>query len=196
MGKMGSITVQQLVKLFSRIDARLKKKINLFVIGGASAILGYNVTKATNDVDIEGNIDEELNTIFSEEAAKLKMDLYLSSRGGVFFPPDGYRSRSKFKDFPKNNLRVWYLDKYDLAVSKIERGLEKDYQDIERVHAKSAFELDRLIQIFNDEYINVVATGNKREKMMNLLDLIGRLFGEATIDGSAKKIGFNNNSES
>ncbi len=191
MGKMGSVTVKQLEELFSRVDARLKKKINLFIIGGASAILGYNVTKATNDVDIEGNIDEELNKIFSEEAKKLKMDLYLSSRGGVFFPPDGYRSRSKFKDFPKNNLRVWYLDKYDLAISKIERGLEKDYEDIERVHAKSLFELDQLIQIFNDEYINVVATGNKREKMMNLLDLIGRLFGDAEIEKSAKKIGFN-----
>ena len=196
MGKMGAITVKQLEELFRRIDARLKKKINIFVIGGASAILGYNVTKATNDVDIEGSIDEELNTIFSEEAKKLKMDLYLSSRGGVFFPPDGYRSRLKFKDFPKNNLRVWYLDKYDLAISKIERGLEKDYEDIERVHAKSSFELDRLIHIFNDEYINVVATGNKREKMMNLLDLIGRLFGEVTIEDSAKKVGFNKNSES
>lgn len=195
MGKMGAITVKQLEELFRRIDARLKKKINLFVIGGASAILGYNVTKATNDVDIEGNIDVELNTIFSEEAEKLKMDLYLFSRGGVFFPPDGYRSRLKFKDFPKNNLRVWYLDKYDLAISKIERGLEKDYEDIERVHVKSPFELDRLIHIFNDEYINVVATGNKREKMMNLLDLIGRLFGEATIEASAKKIGFTKNSE-
>lgn len=192
MGKMGSITVKQLEELFSRIDARLKKKIDLYIIGGASAILGYNVTKATNDVDIEGNIDDELSKIFSEEAAKLKIDLYLSSRGGVFFPPDGYRSRSKFKDFPKNNLRVWYLDKYDLAISKIERGLEKDYEDIERVHAKSPFELDRLIQIFNDEYINVVATGNKREKMMNLLDLIGRLFGETKIEVSAQKIGFKN----
>ncbi len=194
MGKMGAVTVEQLEELFSRIDARLKKKINLFIIGGASAILGYNVTKATNNVDIDGDIDEELNSIFSEEAKKLKMDLYLSSRGGVFFPPDGYRSRSKFKDFKKNNLRVWYLDKYDLAISKIERGLEKDYEDIERIHAKSPLELDRIIQIFNDEYINVVATGNRREKMMNILDLIGRLFGEYVIDASAKKIGFNKNS--
>jgi hypothetical protein len=190
MGKMGSITFKQLEELFTRIDARLKKKINLFVIGGASAIIGYNVTKATNDVDIEGNIDEELNIIFLEEAKKLKMDLYLSSRGGVFFPPEGYRTRAKFKDFKKNNLRVWYLDKYDLAISKIERGLEKDYEDIERVNAKSPFELDRLIQIFNDEYINVIATGNKREKMMNLLDLIDRLFGDAALEAAAQKIGF------
>lgn len=108
----------------------------------------------------------------------------------MFFAPDGYKSRSKFKDFQKNNLRVWYLDKYDLAISKIERGLEKDYEDIERVHAKSPLELEPLIHIFNGEYINDVATGNKREKMMNLLDLISRLFGEAAIDTSAKKIGF------
>ena len=178
---MGKVSQTQLENLFTKVDARLKKQIELFVIGGASAILGYNITKVTNDVDIDGSIDSELNQIFDEEAKKLGLDLYLSSKG-VFFPPDDYRSRAKFKDFPKNKLRVWHLNQYDLAISKIDRGLDKDYDDIKRVHEKSAFDRDELIKIFNEEYINVVATGNLREKKMNLIDLVANLFGDHKVE--------------
>lgn len=186
---MGSVTQTQLEELFNRVDSRLNKKIDIYIIGGASAILGYNVTKVTNDVDIDGSIDPDLNKLFEEEAASLKLDIYLSSRG-IFCPPDNYRSRCKFKNCPNNNLRVWYLDKYDLAISKIDRGAEKDYEDIRRVHAKSAFDRDRLIEIFNSEYISVVATGNKREKMMNLIDLVSMLFGDDFIAETKNKISF------
>ncbi len=131
---MENVTKSQLEELFSRVDARLKKQISLFIIGGASAILGHNVSKVTNDVDVDGDIDVELEKIFSEEVVKLNLNLYLSSKG-IFPPPDGYRSRSKFK---------------------IDRGYEKDYDDIKRVHVKSPFDRNVLIRIFNDEYINGV----------------------------------------
>ncbi|MBC7753667.1 MAG: hypothetical protein H7Z71_05480 [Moraxellaceae bacterium] len=186
---MGTVSQIQLESLFARVDARLNKQLDVFVIGGASAILGYNVSKVTNDVDIDGIIDPDFDKIFREEVVDLKLDLHLSSRG-VFYPPEGHRSRSKFKDFPKKNLRVWYLDQYDLAISKIDRGAPKDYEDIQRVHEKSAFDRDRMIQIFTDEYINVVATGNKREKMMNLVDLVLNLFGEDVVEDTQKRIGF------
>lgn len=184
---MENVTKSQLEELFSRVDARLRTQISLFIIGGASAILGYNVSKVTNDVD--GDIDFELGKIFAEEVEKLNLNLYLSSKG-VFFPPDGYRSRSKLKDFRKNKLRVWFLNQYDLAISKIDRGSEKDYDDIKRVHVKSPFDRTILIKIFNDEYINVVATGNKRDKMMNLIDLISNLFGDEFVEATKKEIGF------
>jgi Nucleotidyltransferase of unknown function (DUF6036) len=191
MEKMENVTKSQLNILFARVDARLNKKIDLFIIGGASAILGYNVSKVTNDVDVDGEIDSELSKIFSEEVKKLKLDLYLSSKG-VFYPPDDYRSRSRSIDFPKNKLRVWFLDQYDLAISKIDRGSEKDYDDIKRVHVKSPFKRKVLIKIFKDEYINVVATGNKREKMMNLLDLVSNLFGDKFVEETKEEIGFVN----
>ncbi len=186
---MGKVSKTQLENLFIKVDARLKKQIALYIIGGASAILGYNVTKVTNDVDVDGAIDSDLNQIFDEEAKKLNLDLYLSSKG-VFFPPDDYRSRTKFKEFPKNKLRVWYLNQYDLAISKIDRGLDKDFDDIKRVHEKSPYDRDKLINIFNEEYINVVATGNLREKKMNLIDLIVNLFGDKSIEDTKIKLKF------
>jgi hypothetical protein len=47
---MGTISQNDLKKVFSAVDARLKKKLDVYLIGGASAILGYNVSKETNDV--------------------------------------------------------------------------------------------------------------------------------------------------
>lgn len=111
---MGKVSKTQLENLFLKIDSRLKKEIELYIIGGASAILGYDVTKVTNDVDVDGNIDPELKIIFDEEAKSLGLDLYLSSRG-VFFPPDDYRSRgfysapSKTSESRKVKIRVCYF---------------------------------------------------------------------------------------
>lgn len=188
MGKMGEVTKEKLNKLFVRIDGRLDKKIDVYVIGSVAAILGYNVVKATNDVDIDGPIDPDFNKLFVEEAKRLDLDLYLSSKG-VFSPPDGYRERCQFEDFPKKNLRVWHLDQYDLAISKIDRGFGKDYEDIQRVHSKKPFDFDRLIKIFNEEYISVSSIGNPREKKMNLVDLVEKLFGTELAEKSKKKVG-------
>ena len=192
MGKMGSVTKKQLKQLFTQIDRRLSKNINIYIIGGISAIFGYNVMKETNDVDIDGSIDPDFQIIFDEEAKSLNLDLYLASKG-VFAPPDGYRGRCAFEDFPRKKLRVWYLNQYDLAISKIDRGIEKDFEDIRKVHEQSPFEYERLVQIFNDEYIRVSAIGSPREKMMNLVDLVDQLFGPEFVDDVKKKIGLTSN---
>jgi len=107
MGKMGTISQSDLKKVFAAVDARLQKKIDVYVIGGASAILGYNVIKETNDVDLDGGIDADFNQLFQEEVDKRGLDLYLSSKG-VFVPPDDYRSRMKFETFPKKNCEFGF----------------------------------------------------------------------------------------
>lgn len=186
---MGTISQSDLKKVFAAVDTRLQKKLDVYVIGGASAILGYNVVKETNDVDLDGGIDADFNQLFQEEADKQGLNICLSSKG-VFAPPDGYRSRMRCEIFPKKNLRVWFLAQYDLAISKIDRGIEKDFEDIKRVHQKSPFNCDQLIAIFNAEYISVSAIGNTREKKMNLLDLISMLFGADEMEKSKKRINF------
>lgn len=193
MGIMEPVKKEDLEGLFARVDARIDKKIDIFVIGGAAAIVGYGIQKFTQDVDLDNSVDPQLDEIFKSEARAMGFELYLSSKG-VFFPPDGYRSRMKFLDFPKRNLRVYYLDKYDLAISKIDRGIQKDMDDIVAVHEKSPFELEELINIFSKEYITVAAVGDPRGKMMNLLDVISRLFGDEAMNVAKVKIGFTDRS--
>ncbi len=187
MGKMGKLSKGQLKNLFTRIDGRLSKSINIFLIGGASAILGYNTTKETNDVDVDGEIPAEFEKAFTEEAKALNLELHLSSVG-VFSPPEGYRERAKFEDFPRKKLRIWSLDQYDLAISKIDRGIEKDYADIARVHKKAPYDRNRLIEIFSTEYIKTVAIGDPRIKKMNLVDVAVLLFGEDVADDTMAKV--------
>lgn len=188
MAKMAAVSREQLKNLFARIEARLSSRINIYIIGGASAILGYDVTKETNDIDVDGAIPPDFEKIFDAEAKALKLNLHLS-QVGVFAPPENYRERAKFEDFPRRLLRVWYLDQYDLAISKIDRGIEKDFEDIEQVHKRAPYDRDRLIQIFNDEYIRTVVIGNPQVKKMNLVDLATRLFGESVAEDTAKRVG-------
>lgn len=189
MGKMGKITQKDLENLFTQVDKRLLKKAELYIIGGAAAVIGYNVSKFTEDIDLDTSIDEEIALIVSEQAQKMGLDLYLSAKG-VFFPPDGYRERMKFKDFPARNLRVYYLGQYDLAISKIDRGYQKDMDDIQAVHERFPYDLNELIEIFNSEYINVSAIGDLREKKMKLLDVIDKLFGHECMQASKIAIDF------
>lgn len=189
MGKMGTVTKSQIKSLFSKVDKRLSKSIDLYIIGGVSAILGYNVIKETNDVDVDGQIDSEFKAIFDEEVKAMGLDLYLSTKG-VFSPPDGYRQRCESEDFPNRKLTVWYLNQYDLAISKIDRGIGKDFEDISRVHKQQPYQYEKLIQIFNDEYINISAIGNPIEKKMNMVDLVERLFGASFVEDAKLKLGF------
>lgn len=50
---MGTVTKKELTKLFKNIDAKLKQKIDVHIIGGSSAIIGYDVIKETHDVDLD-----------------------------------------------------------------------------------------------------------------------------------------------
>lgn len=72
---MGTVTKEHLKDLFARVDGRLPKKLDVYIIGGVSAILGYDVVKETNDIDIDGAIDADFNRIFDEEAKSLGLDL-------------------------------------------------------------------------------------------------------------------------
>jgi hypothetical protein len=188
MEEVATVSRAQLKKLFQGIDKRLCHSLEIYVIGGAAAILGYNVVKETNDVDVDGKISPEFARAFELEAKAQNLNLHLSEVG-VFSPPENYRERAKFEDFPERKLRVWYLDQYDLAISKIDRGIEKDFVDIERVHKRAPYDVDKLIQIFNEEYIKTVAIGDPRVKKMNLVDLAARLFGDDVAVSTASKIG-------
>ena len=186
---MEEIKRKDLEILFSKIDERLDRAIDIFVIGGVSAIVGYDIAKTTEDVDLDSPIEPNFNSIFEQEAKGLGLDLYLSNKG-IFYPPDGYRERMEFLDFPNKKLRVFYLNQYDLAISKIDRGFQKDMDDIKAVHKKSPYQCQELIRIFNDEYIHVSAIGDPRTKKMSLLLLILELFGKAVMEESKAKIGF------
>lgn len=105
----------------------------MYVIGGAAAVLGYNIVKQTDDVDLDGGVSDNFHKIFDEAAADTGVDVSLSYRE-VFFPPDGYRERMSHFTYLKKKLRIWSLNQYDLAISKASRGLGKDFDDIQKIH--------------------------------------------------------------
>ncbi len=103
---MAQLSKIELETLFTKVDEKLKHPVDLFVIGGASAILGYNVTKQTNDVDLDGKVNKEVHKLFAEVATAQGLNIHLSEVG-VFAPPDGYRARMVRHDFKNKKLRVW-----------------------------------------------------------------------------------------
>ncbi|MGZ3745147.1 MAG: DUF6036 family nucleotidyltransferase [Pseudobdellovibrionaceae bacterium] len=103
---MATVTKKSLEALFQNIDSKLEHPIDIYIIGGASAILGYNIVKQTDDVDLDGSADTYFHELFRKATEETGTDLVLSSKG-VFTPPEGYRERMHFTDFPNRKLRIW-----------------------------------------------------------------------------------------
>ncbi|HEY8269880.1 MAG TPA: DUF6036 family nucleotidyltransferase [Pseudobdellovibrionaceae bacterium] len=186
---MATVTKESLETLFRNIDSKLEYTVDIYIIGGASAILGYNIVKQTDDVDLDGTAEPHFQKLFNEASHETGTDLVLSSKG-VFTPPDGYRERMHFKDFPRRKLRIWFLDKDDFAISKISRGFGKDYEDISKVHEQAPYEYASLMNIFMTEFIGIATIGNEKETKMNFLDLVEKLFGSERMIEAKRDIKF------
>lgn len=69
------------------------------------------------------------------------------------------------------------MEKHDFSISKLARGLDKDFNDIQALHAKSPLNLHNLIDIFFDEFLYTVATGRKENHIISLKAVIERVWG-------------------
>ena len=71
---------------------------------------------------------------------------------GVAHVPENYKGRLT-EIFPKTfrNLRLFALDPYDLALSKLERNIQRDRDDVKHLARTIPFDLDILKQRYQSE---------------------------------------------
>jgi hypothetical protein len=118
------------------VDSVLIESIELHCIGGFVVCMQYGFPRPTNDIDY-----------FSTEPAKKLKSLQevagpeseLARKFGLHFQfvgvstlPENYDTRMT-EMFPGafKRLRLFALDAYDLALSKLERNAQRDRQDVE-----------------------------------------------------------------
>jgi hypothetical protein len=117
------------------VDARLSGPVELHCVGGFVLTTVYGVPRTTGDLDFTAAVPaheaarlEELAGPGSRLAQKHK--LYLR-RVGVDGLPEAYQERLR-EVFPRRfrRLRLFALDPYDLALSKLTRNSAKDREDV------------------------------------------------------------------
>ena len=141
---------------FGEIDAALYQEVTFHCLGGFVAKILYDLARETSDVDVlpiatNREIDSVLSTAARHGSLHKRYGVYLQVVGVVTLP-ENYESRL-IAMFPLafKHLRLWALDPYDLALSKIERNSQRDRDDVKHLARVVPFDLDLLRKRFEDE---------------------------------------------
>jgi hypothetical protein len=149
------------------VDEALTQEVLLHCLGGFVIRMLYDRPLPTADVDVvqivpQSGYDQLMR--LAGEGSKLyaKYKLYFQV-SGIAKTPDDYESRlvAMFEGNFKH-LRLYALDPYDIALTKLERNQPRDREDVQHLARKVPFDL----QILKDRY--------EKEQRHNLANPLGR----------------------
>jgi len=170
----------QIVRFLRALDAALESDVTIFVVGGLAAILQYDASVKTADMDVFA--------IVSGSEADLHRAAHVASAvTGITLPighasitelPWNYEDRlRRVRGMKLKKLTMIVPDKYDLALSKTVRGYEHDLEAIASMHAHHRLSEKTLAQRFEDE-IWKIAMGDPRNFAINMVHVMRLLYGE------------------
>ena len=140
---------------FGEIDASLEEEVALHCLGGFVMAVLYGLDRPTADVDVlpfGSNVVSESLIGLAGQGSTLhkKYRVYLQVVG-VAQVPVNYEERLT-EMFPGtfNHLRLFALDPYDLALTKLERNTQRDRDDVKHLARNSAFRSQRTARALSE----------------------------------------------
>jgi hypothetical protein len=141
---------------FTEIDRSLEEEVTLHCLGSFVMTVLYGLDRPTADVyvlPVGSNAAMESLIDLAGQGSKLhkKYRVYLQVVG-VAQVPVNYEDRLT-KMFPGifNHLSLFALDPYDLALSKLERNIQRDRDDVKHLARKVPFDLNILQERYHRE---------------------------------------------
>lgn len=171
----------QAISFLHALDACLTGDVDVFVVGGMAAILGYHADVKTADIDvyaIEKGTAADLQQAARTARKVTGIDLSIG-RASVAELPYEYDDRTKaVRGVNFHRLTVIVPDKYDLVLSKAVRAYPHDLDAIRSIHEHHRLSERTLAKRFETE-IWKIANTNPRSFALNMVAVIRVLYGEA-----------------
>jgi len=146
---MESLTTQALNAFFQRLGEQLSSPATLYLLGG-SALCLLGSPRETLDVDFAfENPPPDAKAILERLATELKLDLELVPLGEFIPLPPEAEQRRRFVGY-YGLLDVYIFDLYSIALSKIARGFESDFEDVEFLLLKKLIHWETLVAYFQN----------------------------------------------
>jgi hypothetical protein len=138
----------------SEIDTALEEPTDFHCIGGFVVTVLYGLKRTTSDVDVISitprDPDLKIVSLTGEGSAlHKKYGVYLDKVTVAKLPIDHDERLTEMFPGAFSKLRLFAVDPYDLALSKIERNLERDQDDV--LYLARTIPLD--IEILRKRYI-------------------------------------------
>lgn len=141
---------------FAEIDKSLKKQVSLHCLGGFVMTILYGLDRPTADVDVlpigaNSGTESLLSLAGKGSVLHQKYKVYLQVVG-IATVPVNYEDRLK-EMFPGalKHLRLFALDPYDLALSKLERNTQRDRDDVKHLARTVPLDLNVLEERYQEE---------------------------------------------
>jgi len=138
------------------LDATAETEVRLDCMGGFVVTMVYGFSRATGDLDVLEIAPREAGKPMLQLGRQggplhKKYKIYLDPVG-VAHVPENYEDRLT-KIFPRSfrHLRLCALDPYDLALSKLERNIQRDRDDMKYPARTVPLDLDMLKQRYQKE---------------------------------------------
>lgn len=177
---------EEIDRFLVALDAKLKKKHRLMLIGGAAATLFYGSKEGTRDLDSWNSVTEiepEYRAVIRENPG-LKIPL---SHATVAIAPRGSENRYlRYHGVALKKLTVMVPEVHDWVLMKVARGDEKDIDDILAMAKNYIIDpkvlLRRVTRDVLQDKDGSGYPGNPRAFCENYLNIVDQLFGTETFD--------------
>jgi len=141
---------------FTEIDNSLEEDVPLHCLGGFVMTMLYGLDRPTADVDVlplgSNSAPESLLGLAGEGSAlHKKYGVYLQVVGIAQVPLNYDDRLTEMFANTFNHLRLFALDPYDLALSKIERNTQRDRDDVKYLARTVPFDLNVLKERYEKE---------------------------------------------
>ncbi|MBK6750002.1 MAG: hypothetical protein KA831_03235 [Pyrinomonadaceae bacterium] len=136
------------------IDEFVGEETHLHLIGGFVVTVIYGSTRQTRDLDALTAIrfDPNLLEHAGQGSPLHKQHKVYLDPVGVATPPEDYTDRlTEVFAGQYKNLKLYALDPYDIALTKLERNTERDRDDVKHLARVVPLELDVLRDRYYDE---------------------------------------------
>lgn len=144
------------VSFLRELDSAVEAEIRLDCMGGFVVTMVYGFSRPTADLDVLEIAPREAGKPMLELGRQggplhKKYKIYLDNVG-VAHVPENYEDRLT-EIFPKTfqHLRLCALDPYDLALSKLERNIQRDRDDVKHLARAVPLDLEVLKKRYQKE---------------------------------------------
>ena len=155
------------LSFLNELDRIATSTVRLDCIGGFVVTMLYGLNRPTADVDVLEIAPLSAANAFAQVAMLggplyKKYGIYLD-RVTVAQPPYEYETRLQ-EMFPRTfrHLHLMALDPYDLALTKLERNIERDRNDVRYLARTVPFDLELLRERYRIEQRPYLGTPNAR----------------------------------
>lgn len=153
------------------IDGFVSEETSFHCMGGFVMTRQYGSPRSTSDIDfltVVGNHDGLIEQAGEGSNLHAKYGVYLDSVG-VAITPEDYEDRLT-EMYPGifRKIRLWALDPYDLILTKLDRNILVDREDVEYLAEAIPLDLDLLRKRYKDEFRVYVRNERREDQTLDL----------------------------